>query len=42
VVSDTAKRDALAATATRDSNYKALGTGLLPLKRTLKLIEKSG
>ena len=42
VVSDTAKRDALAATATRDSTYKTLGTALLPLKRTLKLIEKSG
>lgn len=42
VVSDTAKRDALAATDTRNSTYKALGTALLPLKRTLKLIEKSG
>ncbi len=42
MASDTAKRDALTATAARDSTYKALGTGLLPLKRTLKLIEKSG
>ena len=42
VVSDTAKRDALTATETRNSTYKALGTTLLPLKRTLKLIEKSG
>ena len=42
MVSDTAKRDALTATDTRNSTYKALGTALLPLKRTLKLIEKSG
>jgi hypothetical protein len=42
VRSDTAKRSALTATETRNTAYSALGTALLPLKRTLKLVEKSG